>query len=102
MIEKENFKKIVYQKLQSLKEGEYLDIRSYKRNRSILIVKLKNSYRFIENGFRNMDVYLNNLDDVKSALKTTERVEFPRSHMVRIYKMDNFDETKINLQRKKL
>lgn len=101
MIAKENFITTVCQKAQILEAGQYLDIRSYKRNRSVLLVKLKNGYRLIENGFRKLDINLD-FDELKSILKTIERVKFPRSHTIRIYKMDNFDETKINLKRKKL
>jgi hypothetical protein len=101
MITKENFVTNVCQKAQILDVGQYLDIRSYKRNRSVLLIRLQNDYRLIENGFRKLDINLD-FDELKSTLKTIERIEFPRSHTIRIYKMDNFDETKINLKRKKI
>ncbi len=101
MIQKENFRATVCQKAQTLKVGEYLDIRSYKRNRSVLLIKLQNGYRLIENGFRKLQIDAN-FNELKSVLKTIERIEFPRSHTIRIYKMDNFDETHLNLKRKEL
>ncbi|MGB9755543.1 MAG: hypothetical protein ACPLXO_01555 [Desulfurella sp.] len=101
MIEKENFLSIIEKKAKQLEEGQYLDIRSYKRNRSVLLIKLKDKYRIIENGFRKIDLSID-YSNLKGVFKTIERIEFPRSHIVRIYKMDNFDEAKINLQRKKL
>ncbi|OSS42340.1 hypothetical protein DESAMIL20_1893 [Desulfurella amilsii] len=101
MIAKENLKTIICQKAQDLEVGQYLDIRSYKRNRSVLLVRLQDSYRLIENGFRKLDINLD-FDGLKAILKIIERIEFPRSHTIRIYKMDNFDETKMNLKRKKL
>ncbi len=101
MIQKENFKFTVCQKAQTLKVGEYLDIRSYKRNRSVLLIKLQNGYRLIENGFRKLQMNLT-FDELKPVLKTIERIEFPRSHTIRIYKMDNFNETNFSLNRKKL
>lgn len=101
MIEKENFISTIDKKAKQLEEGQYLDIRSYKRNRSVLLIKLKDKYRIIENGFRKVDLSVG-YSDLKSVFKTIERIEFPRSHSIRIYKMDTFDESKINLKRKNL
>lgn len=51
MIPIENFIEDVFKKLKKMKPLNCLDIRTYKRDRSIIIEKLENGYNLYEDGF---------------------------------------------------
>ncbi|WP_172806657.1 hypothetical protein [Endozoicomonas arenosclerae] len=72
--------------LPSLVLGECLDIRSYKRNRTIVICREDvTHYLLIENGFVQQDMKGSEAFILK-ALKKVVKKEFPRSNKLRIYR----------------
>jgi hypothetical protein len=90
MINKEALLKIVLEKVKSLSKGNYLDLRNYKRDRYILVIK-KNEEKFliVENGFCKEEFTVS-LDKLRRLLKKLIKKEFPRSHKVRVYLMGKY------------
>jgi hypothetical protein len=79
-------------KLDKLPTGHALDLRTYKRNRSVIIRKQgEESFLFVENGFYQ-DRFKVPADKVKKALKKLLKKEFPRSRKVRVYDLGAWDE----------
>lgn len=72
--------------------GHYLDLRTYKRNRSVIIVKQgKEDVLVIENGYFQERFKLKQ-EKLRKLLKTLLRKEFPRSNKIRLYIMGEFKE----------
>ena len=92
MIDKSKIIDTVCEGLINLPAGHYMDLRSYKRNRSIIIVKTgESNLLIIENGHFKQTYQLH-LDKLKKLLKTLVRKEFPRSRKLRLYVMGQFSE----------
>ena len=103
MIDKTKIIKAVTEKLKDLHLGHYLDLRTYKRNRSVIIVKKGHEdLLVIEDGHYQERFYLKQ-EKLKKLLRTLLRKEFPRSNKIRLYIMGNFKEDEAqNLKRKVL
>jgi hypothetical protein len=103
MIDKDVFIKTVLEKAQKLSVGHYLDIRSYKRNRSILLIReAEDRYRIIENGFFQYEFQVA-FAEIRQLFKKILKREFPRSHKIRLYAMGPYDKENVQkIQRKKL
>lgn len=72
--------------------GHYLDLRTYKRNRSVIIVKQgKEDVLVIENGYFQERFKLKQ-EKLRKLLKTLLKKEFPRSNKIRLYIMGEFKE----------
>lgn len=85
MVDKEVFLEILLKKVKKLPLGHYLDIRTYKRNRSILVIKEKEGlFKVIERGFRQEEFQVS-FEELKKLFKKLLKIEFPRSHKIRIY-----------------
>lgn len=85
MIDKTAVIPAVVRRLKSIEPGAYIDLRTYKRDRSVVIHKLGNdSFRIVEDGFYNAE-FKGDLADVKKLMKTLLKKEFPRSNKVRLY-----------------
>jgi hypothetical protein len=103
MINKEAFLKVILKKAEKLPTGHYLDIRTYKRNRYVLLIKISpESFKIIEEGFYKKE-YQAEFKNLRKILKKLLKLEFPRSHKIRIYNMGEYREDKIkNIKRKKI
>lgn len=91
MIDKTNIIETVFQKLKGLPEGHYLDLRTYKRDRSVVIVKRQDDRCLVvEEGFykKRYEVKRGRL---RKLLKTLLKKEFPRSNKIRLYIMGAYD-----------
>jgi len=103
MIDKTNIITVILERLDKMPVGHHLDIRPYKRNRSVVIVrKSETVYEIIEEGF-----FVDRFSVEASALKKTLRVvikkEFPRSHKIRVYSMGPYGEDGTDgMERKKI
>ncbi len=87
MIAKDNFITLFMKRLEKLEIGNYYDVRSYKRNRSVLVIRIwDNSFRIIENGFEKKEFEVNK-NEMKKLWKTLLKREFPRSNKIRLYDM---------------
>ena len=78
--------------IKSCPAGSGLEIMSYKRNRTVGIVKLEDDLlQFIENGYLKNDTTIG-VDQLRKKLKTAIAREFPRSRKVRFFKFSSIDE----------
>jgi hypothetical protein len=92
MIDKTQIIEAVSERLKKLPVGHYLDLRTYKRNRSVIIVQIANDdFIVIEDGFFKERFQVNS-DKLKKLLMTLLKKEFPRSHKIRLYVMGRFIE----------
>jgi hypothetical protein len=103
MIDKTKIIDAVTERLKNLPTGHYLDLRTYKRNRSILIVKMdEDDLLIIEDGFSKERFRINS-EKLRKLLSALLRKEFPRSHKIRLYPMGRFIEKEMqNIKRKVL
>jgi hypothetical protein len=101
MIDKDKTIETVIAKLKKLPVDHYLDLRTYKRNRSVVIIKKSyNDFLIIEDGYFHERSHLKS-DKLKKTLEALLKKEFPRSHKVRLYVMGRFEEKDIkNITRK--
>jgi len=92
MLDKSATVQAVQNKLDKLPCGHALDLRTYKRNRSVIILKqTEDTYRFIENGF-TQERFTIPAAKVKKTLQKLLKKEFPRSRKVRLYDLGPWDE----------
>lgn len=103
MIDKTKIIDTVVKKLAQLPVGHYLDLKTYKRNRTVIIVKIEdNRLLVIENGYCK-DRFLITPPKLKKLLKTLLKREFPRSRKIRLYVMEKFvEEEALSTERKTL
>ena len=72
--------------------NHYLDLRTYKRNRSVIIVKMtQDDFMVIENGFFK-DRFQIKAPKLQKLLKSLLKKEFPRSRKIRLYAKGEFNE----------
>lgn len=94
MIDKTKIIGVVIERLKGLPIGNYLDLRTYKRNRSVIIVKnSEDDFLVIEDGF-DKDRFHVKSEKLKKLLTILLKKEFPRSHKIRLYSMGVFIEEK--------
>jgi hypothetical protein len=92
MIDKSKIIETVHERLKNLPTGHYLDLRTYKRNRSVIIAKMgDDDLLIIENGYFTERFRLKP-EKLKKTLKTILKKEFPRSQKFRLYVMGRFTE----------
>jgi len=103
MIDKTKIIDTVCKKLAKLPLGHYLDLKTYKRNRTVIIAKIdKNRLLVIEDGYFK-DRFLIKPEKLKKLLKTLLKKEFPRSQKIRLYAMGKFvEEEALSVGRKML
>ena len=65
-----------------------LDIRTYKRDRSIIIEKLENGYNLYEDGFEKKEFKNLSQIELKKLLKVLQKKGIPRHNIVRFYVLD--------------
>lgn len=87
----------VLKRMKKLKVGQCVDMRSFKRNRSVVIVCCgEDSFRVVEDGFFQ-EVWDNqSTEKVKRLLKTLLKKEFPRSNKIRLYTLDSYEDANVN------
>ena len=97
MIDKTSLITTVMQRLKKLPPGHCLDIRTFKRNRSVAIIRQSDAtFTIIEDGFHQERWDGLATDKVKRMLKSLLKKEFPRSHKVRIYTLESYDDANVN------
>ncbi len=85
MVSKETLIPLLRVRLKKLQIGEGIDLRTYKRNRSVLILKVEEDiFKFVERGFFEEEFYVKEKDLEKNIKRILKR-EFPRSHKIRLY-----------------
>ncbi|WP_393971667.1 hypothetical protein OXIME_000241 [Oxyplasma meridianum] len=73
--------KSAYSLCMKMAENHSLTIKSFKKDRSVEITRLPQSYRINEEGFEKQ-IYEITEDNLKHELKKIIEKEFPRSHQV--------------------
>jgi hypothetical protein len=78
--------------MKNLPVSHGLDLRTYKRNRSVRIAKLaEDDLLIIEDGYFK-ERFRVKPEKLKKVLKTLVKKEFPRSRKIRLYVLDKFVE----------
>ena len=91
MISKTQIIATVLKRLKTLQVHHYLDLRTYKRNRSVIIVKKsEDNFFLIEDGYFQ-DEFTVEFGKVRKVLRGLLKKEFPRSTKIRLYTMGNYD-----------
>jgi hypothetical protein len=92
MIDKTRLITTVLESAAHLSKGHYLDIRSYKRNRYVLIVKnAEEEFTILVDGYCKERIRIAP-GKLEKTLSRIFRREFPRSNKIRLYRMGEFDE----------
>lgn len=101
MIDKTKIIDVVCERIGKLPVGHYLDMKTYKRNRTVIIAKInERELLVVENGYFK-DTFLIKPDKLRKLLKTLVKKEFPRSKKIRLYNMGKFvEEEALNTHRK--
>jgi hypothetical protein len=87
----------VMERLERLETGQCLDMRTYKRNRSVAIVRTgPDSFTVVERGFHEEMWEGLSADKIRRLLKTLLKREFPRSNKIRLYTLDSFELADVN------
>ena len=101
MIDKANAVETVIRKLEKLPVGHAIDLRTYKRNRSVVIKRTgRDAFDVVENGF-HQDRFQVDRSKMKKLLKVLFKKEFPRSTKIRVYDLGEA-EADVTLKRKKI
>ncbi len=102
MIDKATALSSVLRKLKTLPVGHCIDLRTYKRNRSLLILHYQ-SEKFIiyEEGYESIK-HTVKLKEMRKALKTLFKIEFPRSNKIRMYELGEYNDSMRERDLKKL
>ncbi len=102
MIDKTRIIDSVLKKLKKLPVSHYMDLRTYKRNRSLIIAKMsEGDLLVIENGYFKERFRLKP-EKLKRLLSTLVKREFPRSHKIRLYVMGRFTEEEAGNTKRKI
>ena len=102
MIDKTNIIPTLLRRLDKLTVGHCLDVRSYKRDRGLLIIKTAPaSYRIIEDGFEKRQLEVAE-EGLKKTLKGLVKREFPRSNRLRVYDLGRHDEGDVPTLKRKV
>ncbi len=92
MIDKTRIVDAVCERMKSLPVSHCLDLRTYKRNRSVVIARLaEDDLLVIEDGFFKERFRIKRAK-LRKLLKTLVKKEFPRSQKIRLYVLDRFSE----------
>jgi hypothetical protein len=92
MIDKTRIIDAVCERLKKLPVSHCLDLRTYKRNRSVMIAKVaEDDLLIIEDGYFK-ERFRIKPEKLKKALKTLMKKEFPRSRKIRLYALDKLVE----------
>ncbi len=87
----------VMDRLERLQPGQCLDMRTYKRNRSVVVACTDPGvFLVMERGFHEETWQDLDAKEVKRLLKTLLKREFPRSHKIRLYMLDSFEQADVN------
>ena len=102
MIDKTKIIDVVCERIGKLPVGHYLDMKTYKRNRTVIIAKKKEKELLvIEDGYFK-GRFLIKPEKLRKLLKTLLKKEFPRSKKIRLYTMGKFMEKEALITHRKI
>ncbi|WP_031482807.1 hypothetical protein [Maridesulfovibrio frigidus] len=91
MIDKASAIETILRKLKKTQVGRGLDMRTYKRDRSLVIMRTgDDSFSVAQDGFAK-ERFATDFKGLKKLLKKLVKQEFPRSNKIRIYEIDGDD-----------
>ncbi|XPV76825.1 MAG: hypothetical protein ACNI27_02575 [Desulfovibrio sp.] len=104
MIDKATALETVLLRFKKMPVNESFDLRTYKRNRSLLITKTSDDgFQIIQNGYEYEIFEDIPLKKMKKLLKLLFKKEFPRSTKLRLYNLGECDPEELSqLKRKKI
>ncbi len=89
MIDKTSAIETVLRKIKKTVIGHGLDLRTYKRDRSVLILRTgDDTFLVVEDGFAK-ERFSTDLKGLRKILKKLLKIEFPRSNKIRVYEVEN-------------
>ncbi|MEW5772037.1 MAG: hypothetical protein AB1916_00800 [Thermodesulfobacteriota bacterium] len=92
MLPKDTVLEAALARLERLPPGHALDLRTYKRNRSVLLRKNPDgTVLVLEDGYERQRFEAVSRDKLPKLLKTLLKREFPRSAFVRLYDLGEHD-----------
>jgi len=101
MIDKATAIENVLERLRKLPKGHAIDLRTYKRNRSVVIKRIDNDrFDVIQNGY-DRERYSEPFKKMRKLLKLLFKKEFPRSTKIRLYNLGETDADE-KVERKKI
>ncbi len=102
MIDKTRIVDAVCERLKTLPVSHCLDLRTYKRNRSVMITKLaEDDLLVVENGYFK-ERFQVKPEKLRKLLKTLMKKEFPRSRKIRLYVLDKCSEDEVLHTKRKI
>lgn len=102
MIDKVTAVETVFEKIKKLDHNHAIDLRSYKRDRSLIFVTINNNeILIIEDGYEKRE-HIVSLEGFRRKLKNLIKKEFPRSRKLRLYNLGQFDDSVKNRKVKKI
>lgn len=102
MIDKDVVEKTLIERIDELEVGHCIDMRTYKRNRSVLFVKLsEDGVLVLENGFEEGEFRVRK-EALPKLLRKILKREFPRSRKVRLYALGEYDPEKLAAMQRKV
>lgn len=88
MLDKAGAIPTIMTRLKKLLPGHGLDLRTFKRDRSVVIRRTgEDAFSITENGFETA-TFSENIKGMKKLLKTLLKREFPRSNKIRVYHLN--------------
>lgn len=91
MIDKASALETVLRKLKKIPLGSGLDLRTYKRDRSVVILRKGiDEFFVVEDGF-SKESFSEDFKGLKKLLKKLLKREFPRSNKIRVYDVNMSD-----------
>jgi len=101
MIDKATAIPTIMNKLKKLPIGHAIDLRTYKRNRSVVIARTgEDEFDVVQKGYQE-DRFLIPLSKMKKLLKNLLKKEFPRSTKMRLYDLGE-SAADVHIKRKKI
>lgn len=89
MLDKAGAIPTILTRLKKLPVGHGLDLRTYKRDRSVCVTKLgDDTFETKQNGFERA-TFKTDMKGLRKLLKTMFKKEFPRSNKIRVYEMSD-------------
>ncbi len=87
-------------RLSKLKLGQCLDMRTFKRDRSVAIIRTGDeSFTVIERGFHEETWEELTTEHIKKLMKILLKREFPRSNKIRLYTLHSYEDADVNRMR---
>lgn len=101
MIDKATAIETVLERLKKLPMNHAIDLRTYKRNRSVIIKRTEDDeFLIIQNGYEQAR-YTEPFKKLRKLMKALLKKEFPRSTKIRLYNLGEAD-VEVSVKRKKI